>query len=245
MIQDRLIYYPEHQSIGSAISDAQRQGFQPWPSAAEFRGWVREPEGAVRATAILFHGNAGHAGHREWYADVLRPLGLRLILAEYPGYGPRPGAPGEAALVADAAEIVALAKQQFAEPLLLVGESLGTGVVAAAAAKAGAPPLLLITPWDGLDRVARHHYPWLPVSLLLSDRYDSVKHLSGYRGRVAVVIAGRDSILPPEHGKALFESLTTKKAVWEIPGAEHNDWMMHVDGAWWRSVIGFLLDSRG
>jgi uncharacterized protein len=244
MIQDRLIYYPDHQPLAAAVAEAKRDGFLPWPSGEDFRGWVREADGTARATAVLFHGNAGHAGHRRWYAEVLRPLGLRLILAEYPGYGPRPGVPGEAALVADATEIVALAKRQFAEPLLLVGESLGAGVVAAAAGKAGAPPLLLITPWDGLDQVARHHYPWLPVGLLLSDRYDSVRHLAAFRGRVAVVIAGRDSIVPPSHGKALFESLATAKRVWEIPGAEHNDWMMHVDGPWWRSVIEFLLDGQ-
>lgn len=244
MIQDRLIYYPERQTPAAAIAEAQRRGFLPWPTTEAFRGWTREPQGTARATVILFHGNAGHAGHREWYADALSGLGLRLILAEYPGYGPRPGLPGEATLVADAIETVALARRQFGERLLLVGESLGAGVAAAAAGKWGIPPLLLITPWDSLDQIARHHYPWLPVGLLLSDRYDSAKHLAGYGGRVAVVIAGRDSIVPPKHGRALFESLTTNKAVWEISGAEHNDWMMHVDGRWWRSVIEFLIGGE-
>ena len=51
-----------------------------------------------RGTAIVFHGNAGHAGHRAYYARALTPLGLRVILAEYPGYGPRAGQPGEQAL---------------------------------------------------------------------------------------------------------------------------------------------------
>ncbi|MGB0127241.1 MAG: alpha/beta hydrolase [Rhodocyclaceae bacterium] len=241
MIQNRLIYYPDNIPLAAAVEEARRSGFAPWPSEADFRGWVREPEGTVRATAVLFHGNAGHAGHRAWYGGILLPHGLRLILAEYPGYGPRSGAPGERALVADATEIVRLAQRQFPGPLLLVGESLGAGVAAAAAARGEVLAVLLITPWDRLDQVARHHYPWLPVSLLLNDRYDSVEQLSAYRGRIAVVVAAQDSIVPPERGKALFERLAAPKHIWTIPGAEHNDWMMHVDGEWWRSVVGFLL----
>jgi len=104
--------------------------------------------------------------------------------------------------------------------------------------------LLLITPWDGIEQVARHHYPWLPVGWLLRDRYDSVANLSGYTGRVAVVIAEQDSIVPPKLGRALFESLPEPKRLWIVPAADHNDWLGRVDAAWWRSLIGFLFDER-
>jgi hypothetical protein len=83
MFQDRLLYYPDKATLEEIVSG----GLRPWPSAQDFRGLVAEPAGAARATVIVFHGNAGHAGHRQFYATALTRLGLRTILAEYPGYG--------------------------------------------------------------------------------------------------------------------------------------------------------------
>ena len=130
--------------------------------------------------------------------SALAPLGLRVILAEYPGYGPRAGALGEASFVADAEQTVALAHRQYGGPLLLVGESLGAAVAAAAAAQrreltAG---LLLITPWDRLAHVGAHHYPWLPVKWMLRDDYDSQARLAGFDRPVLVAVAEHDSIVP-------------------------------------------------
>ena len=91
--QDRLLYFPER----AAVEQVASAGLRPWPSVQDFRGLVAEPTGPVRGTAIVFHGNAGHVGHRAFYARALSPLGFRVILAEYPGYGPRAGKPGKQA----------------------------------------------------------------------------------------------------------------------------------------------------
>ena len=205
ILQDRFIYFPEK----AATEDVVSGGLRPWPTPEVFRGLVAEPAGSARATAIVFHGNAGHAGHRSFYAAALTRLGLRVILAEYPGYGPRDGTPGEERLVADAQQTIALTHRHYSAPLLLVGESLGAGVAAAAGSRerdktAG---LLLITPWDRLEHVAAYHYPWLPVKWLLRDRYDSVTHLASFGRPVLVVVAERDSIVPPHFGEALYNSL--------------------------------------
>lgn len=242
LFQDRLLYYPDTPPLAAVVADARRDGLAPWPGADDYRGLLREPAGPARGSVVLFHGNAGHAGHRAWYADELTRLGLRVILAEYPGYGPRPGPLGEAALVADAAQTLALARQRFAGPLLLAGESLGAGVAAALArGPTRIDGLLLVTPWDTLRNVARHHYPWLPVGWLLRDRYDSVANLAGFGGRVLVVVAERDSIVPARSGKALHEALAQPKRLAVIPGADHNDWPDRIDAAWWRGVVDFLL----
>lgn len=199
-----------------------------------------------RATLIVFHGNAGHAGHRGFYVDALAKSGWRVILAEYPGYGPREGKLGEESLIADAVATIALARSQFGEPLYLLGESLGAGVVAAASDRLqheGVAGLLLVTPWDRLQSVAAHHYPWLPVSWLLSDRYDSIAHLAGFRGRVAVVLAADDGIVPAEFGRSLYASLNTEKMLRVIPGVDHNDWVERTDVAWWKSLLDYLQPS--
>jgi len=241
MIQDSLLYFPDKATQVSVVTDR----LAAWPSPQAFRGLVAQPQETARATAIVFHGNAGHAGHREFYARTLTRLGLRVILAEYPGYGPRDGALGEASLVADARQTIALAHQQFGAPLLLIGESLGAGVVAAAVAqqRASVSGVLLITPWDRLESVAAHHYPLLPVRLLLRDRYDSVANLAAIDRPVVVAVAEHDNIVPARLGSALHESLAAPKRLKIVRGAGHNDWFGRVDDAWWQEIIAFLLDG--
>ena len=242
LLQDRQLYFPATPPLATVLAEAGRDGLLAWPSGADYRGLRREPATPARGTLLLFHGNAGHAGQRAGYAELSR-LGLRVILAEYPAYGPRPGKLGEASLVADAAASIALVRAQFPGPLLLAGESLGAGVAAAAFAKApeNVDVVLLITPWDRLATVASHHFPWLPVSLLLRDRYDSVANLSAAKVPLAVVVAAEDSIVPARFGQALYDQLPAPKRLWAVPAAEHNDWIGRVDARWWNAVLDFLL----
>lgn len=238
-LQDRLLYYPAK----AEISDLASAGLRPWPSAGEFRGLIADSAGSKRGTAIVFHGNAGHAGDRAYYAETLEAHGLRVILAEYPGYGPRDGSVGETSLVDDADETIRLAYEMYGAPLMIVGESLGSGVAAAAAGRqrnrvAG---LLLITPWNRLENVAAYHYPWLPVRWLLRDRYDSETNLRDFGRPIMVVIAERDSVVPPTFGRALYEALPDPKRLTLVKGAEHNNWQAHLDHGWWTKTVEFLL----
>jgi pimeloyl-ACP methyl ester carboxylesterase len=238
LMQDRLLYFPARVSLEQVSAS----GLQPWPSAQDLRGLLAPQPALARGTVIVFHGNAGHAAQRELYAAALAPLGLRVLLAEYPGYGPRDGKLCEASLVDDAARSIELAFRQFGAPLLVLGESLGAGVAAAAAARqheqvAG---LVLITPWDKLQHVASYHYPWLPVRWLLRDRYDSVAQLSTFARPVAVVVAAHDEIVPPRFGQALVASLPGPKRMWMLD-AGHNDWPVRADARWWEQLAEFLL----
>lgn len=243
LFQHRLLYFPQRVTVEALVSAELRA----WPTAAEFRGLLAEPKGAVRGTVVVFHGNAGHVGHRAFYAQALVPLGFRVILAEYPGYGPRPGDPGEANFIRDAAEIVALAHDQFGAPLLLLGESLGAAVAAGAGAVQGqrVAGLVLITPWDRLAHVASHHYPWLPVKWLLRDAYDTAARLAHFDQPVHTVVAERDHIVPARFGVALHAGLMGPKRLLSIEGAGHNDWPGHVDAAWWHRAMGHKAMGLG
>lgn len=243
LLQDRLLYFPARATLAEVSGGA----LAPWPAARGFRGLLVQPQAALRGTAIVFHGNAGHAGQRAGLAQALARTGLRVILAEYPGYGPRDGTLGEASLVQDAVDSIALAHEQFGAPLLVVGESLGAGVAAAAAARqrdrvAG---LMLITPWDRLQNVASFHYPWLPVTWLLRDRYDSAVRLTGFDRPIVVAVAEHDDIVPARFGISLYEVLRAPKRLRVMPGAGHNDWPARVDAAWWQQAVDFMLGAAG
>jgi pimeloyl-ACP methyl ester carboxylesterase len=239
MFQERLLYFPGRARVEQLESGALRA----WPSAHDFRGLLAEPPPGTPAkgTAVVLHGNAGHVGHRAFYARVLAPLGWRVLLAEYPGYGPRDGKPGESALASDAAHTLALVHRQYGGPIVLIGESLGAGVAAAAAVREPkrVDGLLLITPWDRLASVASHHYAWLPVRWMLRDRYDSAVHLAQLGKPVVVVVAEHDSIVPARFGRALHEALGehARRPLIVIPGSGHNDWPERVDAQWWKEAM--------
>jgi hypothetical protein len=101
--------------------------------------------------------------------------------------------------------------------------------------------LILITPWDSLTAVAKSLYPLLPVGLFLKDKYDSVENLKSFRGKVAVIGAQRDEILPIRHANALYNSLSGKKKMWVIQGAGHNDWPLFVDTKKWQEFMDFVI----
>jgi len=242
LMQDRLLHYPEPIDRTKALIVAKELRLAPWPDAVAPLGWLRVTPATTRGTIVLFHGNAGHALHRSWFADELESRGYRILLAEYPGYGHRSGAVDETTLSADAAAVISAIRQRFGGPLIVAGESVGAGVASAALARGdlGVSAVMLITPWNDLASVAGHHYPLLPVRLVLRDRYDSVTNLKDFKGPKFMLVAGRDSIIPAELGRRLFDQLDVNKKLLVLPNSDHNDWTDEMRPEMWQAALTFL-----
>ena len=242
-MQNKILYYPGSSAPSEELLKA--DNIKRWQSSAgDYRGLIAANEvGGAKGTIVVFHGNAGIAADRTYYLKDLGTLGYRVILAEYPGYGGRKGEIGEKAFVHDAGETVRLASETYGGPLFLLGESLGCGV---AAAVARATPIridgiVLITPWDTLASIAREKFPFLPVRLLLTDRYDNISNLKSFKGRIAVVGAERDEVVPFAHAKKLYDSLPgAARKMWTLQGAGHNDWPEHVNSKWWKEIMAYV-----
>lgn len=245
-MQNRLLYYPD--SHLPSAEELASLDLRFWPSGPKgYRGFIGASEiRNIRGTVIVFHGNAGTAADREYYVAALGPLGYRVILAEYPGYGKRDGELGERSFVTDARATLRLAAEKYGEPVYLLGESLGCGVAAGLAGDRSLriDGVLLITPWDTLAAVAGSHFPWLPVRLFLTDRYDNAGNLKSFPRRIAVVGAERDDIVPVRHAEALYNSLPGKKRMWVIRGAGHNDWLMRVGPLQWREWMDYIRGNQ-
>lgn len=242
-MQNRFLYFPNEEWPTHAMLDVEQMTL--WQSAgSDYRGLTAQ--GAVPApsgTIVLFHGNGGTALDRSFYLQPLANLGFRVILAEYPLYGGRPGKVGEKPFVEDGLETVRLAYEKYGEPLYLLGESLGCGVAAAVARQTAVPVsgIILITPWDTLALVAKSIFPFLPVQLVLTDKYDSIANLSNYQRKIAVVGAERDEILPIKHAQNLYANLPEgQKRMWVIRGSGHNDWPDYTNDAFWKEVTDFV-----
>lgn len=243
--QESFIFFPERYPPDRIQASVDGLPLEPWPDpASSLRGFLGPaPADPPRGLVIVFHGNAGSARHRDYYVEALTPLGFRVLLAEYPGYGARAGRPGEAVFVADALETVRLASRAFPGPLVVWGESLGCGVATAVAREMGdvVDALALLLPWSDLPRLAQAVYPFLPARWLVRDRWDNLANLRAFRKATAIFMAGADEIIPPGHTRRLYDSLSAPKRLWTFPGAGHNTWPAAPGEAWWREATDFLL----
>lgn len=219
------------------------RGLAFWPSADNYRGLIDTARlGTIKGTVIVFHGNGGIAAYRDYYPGSLAPLGYRTILAEYPRYGGRGGELGEESYVSDALETIRIASETYGGKIYLLGESMGCAVAAAAAKQAGSGinGLVLFTPWDTLLSLAREKVPYLLVRPIMKDKYDSIVNLKEYKGRIAVIGAERDDIVPIGHAVKLYESLPGPKKMWTLKGADHNNWVYVIDKNTWKDIIEYV-----
>ncbi len=250
-VQRALIYHPLRLDAAACSDLAEVQGFEGWTNAAgDAIGFRSLPDGddpRAPLAVLLAHGNAGCALQRAEYAAPLRAAApdraVSVYLLEYPGYGARPGSPSQQSFLAAAED--ALEAIPADVPVVVLGESIGSGV---AAATAKADPervagLVLLTPFDSLANVAQHHYPVLPVRWLLRDRYPSSEWLRSYRGPVAIIVAGRDTVVPARFGRQLHDGYQGPKLVITVEDADHNDVLYLLPESAWAQALSFLLDQ--
>lgn len=243
--QRHLLHHPHTYEHAALVRHTLVAGGALWPDDTAYRGILfAPPNPAARGTILLFHGNAGSALDRGYYVQQLRPLGFRLLLLEYPGYGNRAGELDEESLAADGAAALRLAAAQFGPPLYVFGESLGAGVAAAAYARAGVPVagIVLITPWDTLATVAQALYWFVPAKYLTQDTYDSVTNLNGFAGPLAILQAGSDDLIPSASTQTLFDTFAGKKRLWRLEGATHNTWYELADHRFWTQLAAYLTE---
>ncbi len=227
VFENSLIYFPRNYPDddwapqGLAVEDA-------WFTAADgtkIHGWY-VPHAKPWAVVLFCHGNAGNITHR---AGVIRELndrvGASVLALDYRGYGKSEGKPDEPGVLADAraARTWLAQKAGVAENrIVLMGESLG-GAVAVDLAADGARALILEDTFSSAPDVAAFHYPWAPVRLLMRTRFDSAAKIRSYHGPLYQSHGDRDSIVPLQLAKRLFDAANEPKHFLLVTGADHND----------------------
>ena len=227
--QRRLMYFPL--SNVPPIEALGLDGIEPvafeTTDGLRLSGWLFTVNALDRAsTVIVFNGNAGNRAHRVPLATALRSMGLQVLLFDYRGYGGNPGSPTEQGLAMDArAAREFLITRRHVDPwsLIYFGESLGTGVAVELASEHPPAALILRSPYTSMADVGQHHYRWLPVRQLLRDRYDSLVLIPRVKTRLLVIAGERDSVVPAEFSRRLFEAAPQPKAFVSVPRADHND----------------------
>jgi pimeloyl-ACP methyl ester carboxylesterase len=214
--QRSLMYFP----VGGA-PPAGAERIEVRSGDATLQVWAR-PLPAADAL-IYFGGNAEDVGGN--FAAFAAALPRHaLYLVNYRGYGGSTGSPTEAALFADALAVHDYVAARHARRVAVAGRSLGSGVAVYLARERPVSHLVLVTPFDSIENVARGHYPFLPVGLLLKDKFDSASRIAGVHAPALVVVAERDEVIPRARTDALVAKFPAAQVRVEVVrGATHND----------------------
>ncbi|MGD9762312.1 MAG: alpha/beta hydrolase [Candidatus Binatia bacterium] len=184
--------------------------------------WV--PAAAAQRTVLLLHGNAGNVSHRLDKLAVLNELDANALLLDYRGYGRSEGTPDEAGTYRDAeAAYDWLRGRGVAPPAIIAyGESLGGPIAVHLAAQRPLGGVVLESAPSSIAGVARHHYPWLPVQLLLSNRYDALAKIGQVRAPMLILHSPDDEIVPFAMAEALQGAAAAPVRLVRLSG-HHND----------------------
>ena len=212
--QRQLLYFPRPMAPGGEAATRPLRATGP-------RVLVSTRERAGPRAGGDFGGNAEDVSRSLPTLEAAFP-GQALYLLHYRGYGGSEGSPTEEGLVADA---LALFDQVHAQhpQVTVVGRSLGSGLAVHVAGVRPATRLVLVTPYDSIVGVAQEQYPFMPVSLLMKDRYESFRYAPKVRARTHIIAAELDRIIPRASTKQLLTRFAPGVARMDVvAGAGHN-----------------------
>jgi len=201
------------------------------------------PARAGRPTVVFFHGNGGNLGNRSALFEPLAAQGFGILAFSYRGYGTSAGSPSEAGFYEDARAVMCYAQATLGlrqGQIVLLGESLGSGVATKMATEFKVAAVILESPYTSVADVAGRRFPWVPADLLLSDRFDSIDRIAAIAAPLLIFHGGEDDLIPVGLGQKLFEAAREPKRLVIYPHAGH----VNVDSdAVVQTMIEFLQAS--
>lgn len=167
-------------------------------------GWWKPPESG-RAVIVYFHGNGGSLRNRAGRARALSQAGRGMLLVSYRGYSGSTGSPTEAGLRLDARASLDFVKRAApGHPVVLYGESLGSGVAVELASEHEVAGLILDAPFTSTVDVAKLTYWYVPVDALMKDQFRSIDLIGRVRAPLLILHGERDRLIPIAQGERLF-----------------------------------------
>ena len=212
--QRNLLYHPsENNYQNDKIQFNYDEIFIRVDKKISLKSWIIKKDFMKYKTLIIFHGNAGHLSNRIYKLNELYKLDINILLISWRGFSGHAGSPTEQNLYKDAkAAIKWLNEQKITnDQIILYGESLGSGVAVEVGKENNFNSIILESPFTSIENSAKIYYPYLPVRLLLKDRYDSISKIKMIDYPVLIMHGKKDDVTPFSMGKELFEKANNPK----------------------------------
>ena len=212
--QRNLLYHPsENNYQDDKIQFNYDEIFINVDEKIKLKSWLIKKDFKNFKTLVIFHGNAGHLSNRIYKLNELSKLDINILLISWRGFSGNQGSPTEQNLYKDAeAAILWLNERKIKNnQIVLYGESLGSGVAVEIAKKNNFNSIILESPFTSIENSAKIYYPYLPVKLLLKDRYDSISKIDMINTPILIMHGQKDDVVPFSMGQELFEKANSPK----------------------------------
>ena len=212
--QRNLLYHPsENNYQNDKIQFNYDEIFIKVDEEIQLKSWIIKKDFKKFKTLVIFHGNAGHLSNRIYKLNELYKLDINILLISWRGFSGNKGSPTENNLYTDAEAAIKWLNGEgiINSQIILYGESLGTGVAVEVGKENNFNSIILESPFTSIENSAKIYYPYLPVRLLLKDRYDSINKIKMINTPILIMHGKKDDIVPFSMGKELFEKANSPK----------------------------------
>jgi fermentation-respiration switch protein FrsA (DUF1100 family) len=186
-------------------------------------GWFHKKDLNKFKTIVYFHGNAGNLENRIHKLNHFKDMDVNFLIISWRGFSGNSGKPSEQGLYKDGKGTIDwLKKMGLAEKdIILYGESLGTGIATEIAQNNNFAGLVLETPFTSMIEAAKNFYPYIPVALLLKDKYDNQNKIKNINIPVLVMHGEVDQIVPFWMGQKIHEMANQPKYSYFTKSDDH------------------------
>jgi hypothetical protein len=248
LFQRSFLYHPDRSAITPAQAGLRDfAAVQIGAKSDSPTSWWRPPAQPGGPVIIIFHGNGGAlAGRSNLYATIAG-VDYGVLAVGYPGYGGNSGSPSEQSLfqAANANYQWLVSNNYKPDQIIIVGQSLGTGVAIWLAANNRAAGLILQSPYTSMADMAAKQMPFFPARYLIKDKYDSMARIGAVQMPVAWIHGAEDALIPAAMGQNLLNAANQPNCSFIMPAAGHNDMPDNEVGAHIRkNVRAMVSDGR-
>ncbi len=229
IFQRNLMYHPDENNYsGDKLEvDIKKVKIKTY-DGIDLLGWFHKKDLKKFKTIVYFHGNAGKLENRIHKLNHFKDMDVNFLIIAWRGFSGNDGKPSEEGLYIDGNSVIKWLKNLglLEEDIIIYGESLGTGVATEIAQNNNFAGLVLETPFTSMTEAAKNFYPYIPVGILLKDKYENDKKINNINIPVLVMHGEADQIVPFWMGKKIYEIANQPKYSYFT---KYDDHMMEYD----------------
>jgi uncharacterized protein len=229
IFQRNLMYHPnENNYFGDKLEvDIQKVNIQTSDNI-NLLGWFHKKDLKKFKTILYFHGNAGKLENRIHKLNHFKDMDVNFLIIAWRGFSGNEGKPSEKGLYIDGSSAIAWLKNLglIEKDIILYGESLGTGIATHMAQNNDYAGLILETPFTSMIEAAKNFYTYIPVGILLRDKYKNDEKIKNINVPVLVMHGQADQIVPFWMGQKIYEIANQPKYSYFT---KYDDHMMEYD----------------
>ncbi len=194
------------------------------------------PNKQATYTILFSHGNAEDLGTLLPLLTLFQKHGYAIFAYDYQGYGTSTGSPSEKNTYQDilaAYHYLTKTLKVVPEHIIIYGRSLGSGPSTYLATQVPIKALILESPFVSAFRVQTR------ISVFPFDKYPNLSNLSSLHIPLLVIQGTRDNVVPPWHGRKIYDKAKGFKQSFWVSGASHNDILDVGKEKYWQSIEEF------